>query len=83
MNERGGIGCRKVVGLGPIWVKRLQWRCGIKDMMLVKVLLLMVMVMMMVVVVVILRCITSITVTIITDDEMRWPINEEGRRYRQ
>ena len=67
-------------------LKRLQWGCGIKDMLLMTVLLLLLllmMMMMMVVVVVILRCIASIPVTIITDDEMRWPINEEGRRYRQ
>jgi hypothetical protein len=69
-------------------LKRLQWGCGIKDMLLMTVLLLLLlllMMMMMVVVVVmmILRCIVSIPVTFTTDDEMRWPVNEEGRRYRQ
>jgi hypothetical protein len=72
-------------------LKRLQWGCGIKDMLLMTVLLLLLlqlllllmMMMMMVVVVVILRRILSIPVTFTTDDEMRWPVNEEGRRYRQ
>jgi hypothetical protein len=67
-------------------LKRLQWGCGIKDMLLMTVLLLlllMMMMMMVVVVVVILRRILSIPVTFTTDDEMRWPVNEEGRRYRQ
>ena len=69
-------------------LKRLQWGCGIKDMLLMTVLLLlllllMMMMMMMVVVVVILRRIVSIPVTFTTDDEMRWPVNKERRRYRQ
>ena len=68
-------------------LKRLQWGCGIKDMLLMTVLLLllllMMMMMMVVVVVVILRRIMSIPVTFTTDDEMRWPVNKERRRYRQ
>jgi hypothetical protein len=68
-------------------LKRLQWGCGIKDMLLMTVLLLllllMMMMMMVVVVVVILRRIVSIPVTFTTDDEMRWPVNKERRRYRQ
>ncbi len=69
-------------------LKRLQWGCGIKDMLLMPVLLLLLlllllMMMMMVVVVVILRRIMSIPVTFTTDDEMRWPVNKERRRYRQ
>ena len=65
-------------------LKRLQWGCGIKDMLLMTVLLLLMMMMMMVVVVVvILRRIVSIPVTFTTDDEMRWPVNKERRRYRQ
>ena len=68
-------------------LKRLQWGCGIKDMLLMTVLLLllllMMMMMMVVVVVVILRRIVSIPVTFTTDDEMRWPVNKEKRRYRQ
>ena len=69
-------------------LKRLQWGCGIKDVLLMTVLLLlllllMMMMMMVVVVVVILRRIVSIPVTFTTDDEMRWPVNKERRRYRQ
>ena len=70
-------------------LKRLQWGCGIKDMLLMTVLLrlllllLVMMLMVVVVVVVILRRIVSIPVTFTTDDEMRWPVNKERRRYRQ